>query len=157
MEIWCPWQWCDHNAVINCIPGPHYKDNSGDLVGTYPGIYRILCPRRLGTYPGLICGEIFWSKGLEIYYPGMSTYARTLLCGGDLPRDLQEKCAPQSQAVPWTSQSTKFNPWASPRYPRVVGVWVTIDSSITILLFCFAAPMFPCWIIEEHDIFQFRV
>ena len=48
-----------HNAGINCIPGPHYPGNSGDLAGTYAGIYRILCPRRPGTYPGLMRGDIF--------------------------------------------------------------------------------------------------
>ena len=27
----------------------------------------------------------------------------------------------RNRAVPWTSQSTKLNPWASPRYTQVVG------------------------------------
>ena len=61
-------------------PAPHYPGNSQDLAGTYPRIYRILCPRRPGPTLGL-CGEIFLSKGSEIYYPGMSTYAGTLIKG----------------------------------------------------------------------------
>ena len=64
-----------------------------------------------------------------------SDQRRPGLWGGDLPGDLQEKIAPQSRAipgaVPWTSKSTKLNPRASPRYPRVVGGGVTIDSHIT--------------------------
>ena len=44
-------------AVINCIPDPHYPGNSRVLAGTFPGIYRILCPRRPGTYPGLMRGN----------------------------------------------------------------------------------------------------
>ena len=37
---------------------PSYLGNSRDLAGTYLGIYRILYPRRPGTYPGLMQGDI---------------------------------------------------------------------------------------------------
>ena len=39
-------------------PAPHYSGNSRDLAGTYPGIYRILCPRRRGTYPRLMREDV---------------------------------------------------------------------------------------------------
>ena len=127
--------------VINCIPGPHYLGNSGDLAGTYPGIYRILCPRRPGTYPGLMRGDISVKKARNLLLRDVhicqdSDQRCPGLWGGDLPGDLQEKCPPQSravpEAVPWISQSTKLNPLASPRYPQEVGgeAGVTIDSGI---------------------------
>ena len=51
--------------------------------------------------------------------PGLTLWSE------DLPGYLQEKFPPQSMAVPaavpWTSQSTKLNTLASPRYPRIVG------------------------------------
>ena len=63
---------------------PHYWGNNGNLAGTYPGL----------------CREIFSSKGMEIYYPGTSTFARTLTKGArvmglGLLRDLLEKCLSQ--------------------------------------------------------------
>ena len=48
--------------------------------------------------------------------------------------DFQEKrysTVPGSTAVPWTLQSTKLNPLASPLNPRVVGSRVTIDLTTT--------------------------
>ena len=121
-------------AVINCTPGPHYPGNSGDLAGTHPWIYRILCPRRPRTYPGLMRGDLsvkrassrnLLPRNVNICWD--SDQRRPGLWGGDLPGDLQEKCPPQSRAVPgavpWTSQSTKLNPRASPHYPKVVGGW----------------------------------
>ena len=48
--------------------------------------------------------------------------------------NLQEKCPPQSWvvpgAVPWTSQSTKFNPQASRRYPQVVGSGIQLIAAL---------------------------
>ena len=129
-----------NNAVINCIPSPlpHSPGNSRDLAGTYLGIYRMLCSRRPGPTPGL-CGEIFPSKGLEIYYHGMSAYAensdqrRPELWSGDLPWDLQEKCSPPPavpRAIPWTSQSTKLISRQVPAIPKLQGAGFTIDSCI---------------------------
>ena len=68
-------------AVVNCIPAPLYPGSSQVLAGTYPGIYRILCPPPdAGPTLGL-CGEIFPSKWADIYYPGMYAYAKTLTNG----------------------------------------------------------------------------
>ena len=55
---------------------PYHPGNSQVLGGTYPGIYRILCPCKPRPYPRLMQGDIS-SKGPEIIYPGMSAYART--------------------------------------------------------------------------------
>ena len=123
----CP---CVCGYQLYPCPPPHSLGNSGDLVGTYPGIYRILCPCRPGTYPGLTRGDISFN-GAGNLLP-WSIYAGPLIKGArDLPGGLQEICPPQSQAVPggvpWTSQSTKLNPLAS---PRVVGARVTIDRRI---------------------------
>ena len=116
-------------AVINCIPDPHYPSNSGDLAETYPGIYRTLCPRR-GTYLGLTRGDISIKMAgnllpQDVHICWDSDKRRPGLWGGVLPEDLQEKCPPQSRAVPgavpWTSQSTKLNSRANPRYPWIVG------------------------------------
>ena len=106
------------------------------------GIYRILCPRRSGTYPGLMQGNISIKRAGNLLHRvvNICQYSDQRRPGSwgretDLPMDLQEKCPPQSRAitrtVPWTSQSTKLNPWASPHYHRVVGARVTIDSRIT--------------------------
>ena len=128
--------------LIFVSPAPHYPGNSGDLVGTYPGIYRILCPRRPGTYPGLTRGDISIKRAgnllpRDVHICRDSDQRGLQLWGGDLPGDLQEKRPPQSRAVPgavpWTSQRTKLNPRVSPRYPRVVGAGITIDSRITCL------------------------
>ena len=70
--------------VFNCIPAPpHYLDNSRDLAGTYPGIYRILCPRRPGIYPRLTLGDLSVKM------------ARNLL-----PRDVHI-CLDSDQRHPW--------------------------------------------------------
>ena len=71
----------------------------------------------------------------------MSAYAGTLTKGArgyvaGTYRGIYKKNVPRSPGqYPGlylkTSQSTKLNPWASPRYPRVVGgARVTIDSCI---------------------------
>ena len=122
-------------AVINCIPGPHHPCNSWVLAGTYnyPGIYRILCHRRPGTYPGLYAGRYFFQKGQKSLTKGAGNGAWGYGAGTYIvPMDLQEKCPPQSRAVTpgqlrtqgRTSQSTKLNPGASPHYPWVVCVCV---------------------------------
>ena len=115
---------------IVSLPSPHYLGNSRDLAGTYLGIYRILCPHRPSTYPGLMRGDLSVKRARnllprDVHICRDSDQRRPGLWGGDLPGALQEKCPPQSRAVtgavPWTSQSTKLNPRASPHYPRVVG------------------------------------
>ena len=92
----------DCNAVINCILGPHYPGNSGDLAGTYLGIYRILCPRRPGTYPGLMQGDISVKRAGNILPRDVHTcqdsdQRRPGLWDRDILRDLQEKFPLQSR------------------------------------------------------------
>ena len=110
----------------------HYPGNSRDLVRTYLGISTILCPCRTGTYPGLMRGDISVKRDGNLLPPNVhicqnSVQRRSGLWGRDLPGDLQEKFPPKSWAVPgavpWTSQSTKLNPLASPRYFLAVGGW----------------------------------
>ena len=89
------------NAVINCILGPHYPGNSGDLAGTYLRIYCILCPRRPRTYPGLMRGDIFIKKAgnllpQDVHICRDSDQRCPGLWGGNIPGYLQEKCTPQS-------------------------------------------------------------
>ena len=69
-------------------PAPHYPGNSRVIAGTYPGIYRILCPRRprdlpqayAGTYPLKRAGNLPWdvhiylTKGARSY--GAGTYTQ---------------------------------------------------------------------------------
>ena len=65
------------------MPGHHYPGYNRDLAGTYPGdtgFTEYCVPADPGPTLGL-SGEIFLSKGLEIYYPGMSTSAGTLTKG----------------------------------------------------------------------------
>ena len=86
-------------------PAPYYLGNSGDLAGTYPGIYRILCPRRPGNYLGLTWGDISIKRAgnllpRDVHICRDSDQRYLGLWGGDLPRDLQEKFPPQSRAVP---------------------------------------------------------
>ena len=45
---------------------PHYPGNNQDLVGTYQGIYRILCPHRPGTYTGLKWEDTLVKRGGNI-------------------------------------------------------------------------------------------
>ena len=95
--------------------------------GLNPPIYRILCPCRPGTYPGL---EIYpgisayaWFKGARGY--GAGTYLGIYM--NNVPHSPGEYLG----CVAWMLQSTKLNPWASPHYPCVVGGGrVTIDSRI---------------------------
>ena len=131
------------NAVIKCIPGPHYPGygrvlarNSSQVVGwkksnSCSGLTTAECVK--------VCHDSFGSP--NILRPGIhvcwDSDQRCLeLWGVDLPGDLQEKCPPPPQsravpgAVPWTSQSTKLNLWGSPRYPGVVG-GITTDRCIT--------------------------
>ena len=99
--------------MINGIPGPHHPGNSRVLAATYPGIYRILCPHRPGTFPRLMRGDISF-KTSRYLLPRDVCICKNIdqrflgLWGGDLPEYLQEKCPPQSRAVsgavPWTSQ-----------------------------------------------------
>ena len=113
---------------------PHYLGNSRAVAGTYPGIYRKLCPCRPGTYtPGRTLdvtkykieslGKVYlWSRCLG-------------LKGWDLPGDLQEQSHPQSwtdntQGWFWMLQKTKISAWASPHYLQVVGGQDTVDSCI---------------------------
>ena len=74
-----------YNAVINCIPGPHYPGNSRLLAGIYPGIYRILCPRRPGTYRGLMRGDISFKRNGNLprdVLKGTPVYAWSLISIG---------------------------------------------------------------------------
>ena len=48
---------------------PHYPGNSRVVAGTYLEIYRILCPYRPGTYPGLMQGDISFKRAR--IYPGV--------------------------------------------------------------------------------------
>ena len=90
--------------------------------------------------PWACARRYFYQKGLKYTTPGCphicqdSDQRRPGLWGRNLPGDLQEKCPPQSQAVPravpWTSQSTKLNPRVSSRYPWVVGAGVSTDGCI---------------------------
>ena len=121
-------------AVINCIPGPPLPrqlwGSSGDLLGD---LQNIVSPQTRG-----LCGEIFRSKQLEIFYPGMSAYAGTLTKGaqgygaGTYPGIYKQNVPRSPGQTPglYLGQSTNLNPWASPRYPPVVGAGVTIDSHI---------------------------
>ena len=54
-------------------PAPDYPGNSGDLAGTYPGIYRILCPHRPGTYPGDMQGDISIKRAGNLLYAEILT------------------------------------------------------------------------------------
>ena len=87
-----------YNAVIKCIPGPHYPGNSRGLAGTYLGIYRILCPRRPGTYPGLMRGDISVKRAGNLLPRDVETLTKGArgYGAGTYPGDLQEKCPPQS-------------------------------------------------------------
>ena len=85
-----------HYAVNNCIPSPHYLGISRDLAGTNPGISRILCPRRPGTYPGLMRGDISLKRAWNLLPRDVricqdSDQRCPELWGWDLPRDLQER------------------------------------------------------------------
>ena len=66
--------------VINCISGPRYPSNSKDLAELTRGFTEYCVLADPGPTPGL-CVEIFLSKGREIYFPGMSTYAGTVIKG----------------------------------------------------------------------------
>ena len=59
---------------------PHYPGNSRVQTGTYPEIYRILCPGRPVTYPGLTRGDISFDRAGNLL-PRMSAYAGTLTKG----------------------------------------------------------------------------
>ena len=112
-------------------PAPHYPGNSHVRAGTYPGIYRILCPHRPRTYPGLMRGDIYIKKAdnllsLDVSICQDSDQRCPGLWGGELRGDLQEKCPRSSGYYPGLylgyHKVQKFNPRASPRYCRVVGV-----------------------------------
>ena len=105
------------NTVINCIP-------CLPLPGQKRGLTRRFTEYCVTADPEptlCLCREIFPSKGLEIYYAGMSTYAGTLTKGtqgygaGTYP-GITRKCPLQPWVLaPWASQSTKLNFRASPR------------------------------------------
>ena len=126
---------------INCIPGPHFPGNSGDLAGTCLRIYRILCPCRPRTYvyPGLMWGDISVKRAANLLPLDVHIYAGTLTksargYGAGMYLGIYKKnpCSPGQYPglYPWTSLSTKLNPRASPGYPRVVGAGYTVDSRI---------------------------
>ena len=120
---------------------PHYPGNSRVLAGTYPAYSQFIVSPQTRNLPRAYAGRYFLQKVQKsaLGWSHMQIYSDQRcpgLWGGDLPGDLQEKCPLQSRAVPgavpWTSQSTKLNPRASPRYPQVVegGSRVTIDNCI---------------------------
>ena len=112
----------ENNAVINCIP-PHYPGNSQDLVGTYLGVYRILCPRRPGTYPGFTRGDISVKRAGNllprvVHICQDSDQRHPGLWGGDLPGDLQEKCPRQYPGLYLGHHKVqKWIPWQVPAIP----------------------------------------
>ena len=111
-------------SIVSCPP---YPGNSRDLAGALPRDLQNMWPRRPGSYPGLMRGDISVKRAGSLLLQDVricqdSDQRHQGLWGGDLPRDLQEKCSLQSweipRSVPWTSQSTKLNLQASPPYPR---------------------------------------
>ena len=93
-------------------PAPHYPGNSGLLAGTYLGDLQNIVFLQTWDLPQGYAGRYFIQKGQK-YYPGskMSKNVKNVT--------LQSRAVPG--AIPWMSQSTKLNPGASPRYPRLVG------------------------------------
>ena len=125
-KILSAFQNCVHNAVINCIPGPHYPGYSWVLAGTYPGIYRILCPCRPGTYLRPMRRDIFFKRTTS-QLPCDVHICRDwpkvpVLWGEDLLRDLQEKCALRSGQYPGLYVgSHKVQNWTPGQIPSIPG------------------------------------
>ena len=112
---------------------PHYPGNSWVLVGTYPGIYRILCPHRPWSYPRLMQGDISFKRagsiipgcphmpGLWQKVPGDGAGTYLGIYKRNVPHSPRQY--PGARAVPWMSQSTKLNPQASSCLSLGSGGW----------------------------------
>ena len=111
-------------AVINCIPGPHHMGNSGDLGGDLPGDLQSIVSPQTWDLPR---GRYFSRKGCKSTTQDVriccdSDQRRLGLWGGDLPRDLQEKCAPQSQAhLGLYLGHHKVQNWIPGQFPAIPG------------------------------------
>ena len=127
-------------SIVSLAPTTHAT--AGIQQGLTPGFTEYCVPADPGptVYPGLMWGDISVKRAgnllpLDVHMCQGSDQRCPGLLDGDLPRDLQEKCPLQSwavpRAVPWTSQSTKLNPRASPRYPRVVGAGLQLIAAYT--------------------------
>ena len=97
---------------------PHYPGNCRDLNGGFTEF----CVPRPGTYPGVMRGDISIKRAGNLQ-PGMSTYADSDQRHPGL-WGFTRKTSPAvlGSTRGCTLDITKYlNPWASPRYPRVVG------------------------------------